>query len=91
VIIKFQLSTLAREINNNGQPLVSALGILARAYRYAQDTNVDLWEYATPISEFRYVGVTVNELRWLLFSGLAVHAKEVSDPTGQARGRMSPV
>lgn len=59
--------------------------MLVRAYQYAADTNVDRWEYAIPISEFRYAGVTLSELRWLLFRGLAIHAREVIQDNGQYR------
>jgi hypothetical protein len=83
VIIKLQLSTSARDIYKNGQPLSIALGMLARAYQYAQDTSTDRWEFAIPISEFRYAGVTISELKWLLVRGLAIHAREIIQGNGQ--------
>jgi hypothetical protein len=85
VIIKLQLSALGRYIDKSGQPLAVALGMLVRAYQYAQDTRIDRWEFAIPISEFRYAGVTISELRWLLFSGLAIHAREAVQANGQCR------
>jgi hypothetical protein len=83
VIIKLQLSALARDINKNAQPLAIALGMLARAYQYSQDVGVDRWEFAIPISEFRYAGVTISELKWLLIRGLVVHAREIIQGNGQ--------
>lgn len=77
MIIKFQLSALANETGKNGQPLSIALSMLVRAYQYAEDIKVDRWEFAVPIEEFRYAGVTVSELRWLLFSGIAIHARAI--------------
>jgi hypothetical protein len=85
VFIKLQLTALAKDANSNGQLLAAALGMLVRAYQYAQDTRIDRWQFAVPIREFRYAGVTISELRWLLHSGFAVHAKEVTDPIGPAR------
>jgi hypothetical protein len=85
VIIKLQLATVARDGNKSAPPLAIALGMLVRAYQYAKDTDVDRWDFAIPIGEFRYAGVTISELRWLLFSGIAIHAKEIALGNGHFR------
>lgn len=85
MIIKIQLSAIARDINSEAQPLGIALRMLIRAYQYAVDTKVDRWEYAISISEFRYAGVMISELRWLLYSGSAIHARETVYANGQYR------
>jgi hypothetical protein len=85
VIVRLQLSTIARELHSEVQPLNTALVMLVRAYQYSQDTQLDRWEFAIPVAEFRYAGVTISELRWLLFSGLALHARETIHANGQYR------
>lgn len=88
VIVRLQLSAIARDLHSGSQPLNIALVMLIRAYQYAQDTKVDRWEFAIPVAEFRYAGVTISELRWLLYSGFAVHAREVIQRGGQGRKLM---
>lgn len=79
MIIKFQFPALVSDAGKRDQPLSIALSMLVRAYQYAEDIKIDRWEFAVPFEEFRYAGVTVSELRWLLFSGIAIHARVISE------------
>ncbi|MBX3436352.1 MAG: hypothetical protein KF861_02595 [Planctomycetaceae bacterium] len=63
----------------------SGLGLLYRAYRYAQDASQDPWEFAVEISELHAVGLTNADFRWLLCKGLVTHAREILTADGDRR------
>lgn len=54
------------------------LATLLQAYMYAQDANVEPWEFALEISELYKTGVVISDLRWLVAKGLAKHGQETS-------------
>jgi hypothetical protein len=54
------------------------LATLLQAYMYAQDANVETWEFALEISELYKTGVMISDLRWLVAKGLAKHGQETS-------------
>lgn len=58
--------------------LADGLELLWRAYNYGHDANADQWEFAVEIQQFYDMGLTNNELRWLIAKGLADHARESS-------------
>jgi hypothetical protein len=51
---------------------------LWRAYQYAQDAAVDVWEFAVGIADLRDLGLTTSEIRWLVGTGHVEHALETS-------------
>lgn len=83
--INLQLARLTVDAGNVCEPLNIALKMLFRAYQYANDTRVNPWQFAVEIEEFHRMGVTRSELRWLISKGLAVHAREFSDPNSDSR------
>jgi len=79
---------LVRTVHNgrdNSDLLSIALGMLLRAHRYATSIRSHRWQFAIELEEFQRAGVTRSELRWLLASGLAQHAKEVVDANAHGR------
>ena len=53
---------------------------LARADDYARDLHCDPWQFAVEISRLTDLGLTTNDLRWLVEKGFATHAREVTGP-----------
>lgn len=64
--------------------------MLWRAHLYALDTKLDRWQFALELEEFRRAGVSISELRWLLASGFAAHARELVSISTEAR-RFAPL
>ena len=69
--------------------LRDGLIVLLRAFSYAQDAGADRWEFAVEIQQFYDLGLSNNELRWLVAKGLAVHGRETSS-CGDARRSFEP-
>jgi hypothetical protein len=67
-----------------------ALPLLLRACEYARQLGRPLWDFAVEIDCLRAIGLTNNDLRWLLWQGYVVH---VVDKTrrGAKRRRLVPV
>jgi hypothetical protein len=63
----------------------AAIGHLMRAHQYAASLEVDPWDFAVEIASLYEVGLSNNELRWLLFSELIVHGAEVTTACDQHR------
>ena len=51
---------------------------LLQAVKYAQDTESDHWEFAISIGYMRSIGLTENDLRWLVKKQYVHHAREVT-------------
>lgn len=51
---------------------------LLLAARYANQLDSDIWEFALEIDQLTTLGLTPNDFRWLVRSGLATHRKEVT-------------
>ena len=67
-----------------GEPLKQALRKLLRAYRFACDCSRSRWDFAVEIGELREIGVSSEELRWLIGKRLVDHAEENSQ-TGNTK------
>jgi len=55
-----------------------ALLVLFEAYRYAEDLKRDKWDFAVEIASLRKMGLTSNDLRWLIFKGCVDNAREIT-------------
>ena len=60
----------------------AALSHLVKAYDYACDVECDPWEFAIEMERLVSVGLSANDLRWLVKKGYIDHAREVSQPDG---------
>ena len=55
-----------------------AIELLVEAWRYAEQTNCDPWEFAVEIELFRELGLSRNDFRWLVKQGLVEHQLETT-------------
>ncbi len=55
-----------------------ALAALLEAFDYAEDTQSDRWDFAVAIRHLRRIGLSPNDLRWLVKKGYVDHASEVT-------------
>jgi hypothetical protein len=55
-----------------------ALALLAEAAKYAEHTSGDRWEFAVEIQQFRELGLSANDLRFLVRLHYVIHASEVT-------------
>jgi len=58
---------------------------LLLASTFAHDTGVSAWEYAVDVETLSQVGVTVQEVRWLLAKRFVQHRIEVTRPGDRRR------
>ncbi len=58
----------------------AALVQLIEAYRYAQDVDRDVWDFAVEMGSLSALGLTRSDLRWLVCKGYVEHAREVTQP-----------
>ncbi len=58
--------------------LQEGIEALLRAFVYAQDASVDVWNFAMPIEELVRSNVTHSDLRWLLAKEFVLHGTEIS-------------
>lgn len=56
----------------------AALTLLLDAFKYAEQTNGDCWEFAVEIHELNEAGLTKNDLRFLVRREFVEHATEVT-------------
>jgi len=66
-------------------PIQAAILRLAEAYNYARDTHCDLWDFAVEIDVLTDIGLSVDDLRWLVASGYVRHGQEVTSRSDAAR------
>jgi hypothetical protein len=52
--------------------------VLLRAYVYARTLQRDPWDFAVEIQELLNAGVGISEVRWLVYTGVAEHGREVT-------------
>ena len=69
----FQLET--KDLTNQ---IHDALAPLLVAIRYANQLGRDPWEFAVEIDQLSTLGLTPNDFRWLVRSGLVTHRREVT-------------
>jgi hypothetical protein len=63
----------------------AALVLLLQAHDFAHQLNREDWDLALEISSLRDVGLTPNDLRWLVCMGLVEHAQEIRPQPGMSR------
>src|SRR5262245_22569518 len=62
-----------------------ALDILVQSLNYSIQLNRDNWDFAVEIGALRCLGLTNNDLRWLLCMGWVLHATETTLPDADRR------
>jgi hypothetical protein len=58
--------------------VAAGIGQLLRAYDCALEARSDVWDFAVEIDVLRAVGMTANDIRWLVAKGLVEHGEEIS-------------
>jgi hypothetical protein len=58
------------------ESLRSGLAVLWRAYICAQDTGVNVWDFALRTGRLYEAGMTSSDLRWMVDRGFAEHGQE---------------
>lgn len=64
---------------------LQSLELLLQAHDYARELGCTSWDFAVELSGLQALGISANDLRWLLAKGLAEHAVEVAVAPGQHR------
>ena len=65
--------------------LAAGLEQLLRAYQYALNAELGLWDFAVEIETLVQVGFTVSDLRWLACMGFVEHAREITSSSMSGR------
>jgi hypothetical protein len=76
---------VATAVNRIAPRIQEGLVQLAEAYDYAYDVRVDRWQYAVEVDSLRRLGLTVDDLKWLVEQGYVEHRREVTTPDDRAR------
>ena len=58
---------------------------LAEAHDYACDKQCDLWDFAVEIDALTAIGLSLDDLRWLVTGGYVQHGREVTRRSDVAR------
>jgi hypothetical protein len=61
------------------------LDLLQQAHLYAQCLGRGVWDFALDLNALNRVGLSTNDLRWLLLQGLLAHAHETTVPATDRR------
>jgi hypothetical protein len=56
----------------------AAIELLARAWRYAQEQQADIWAFAVEMDDVRAASLSLTDLRWLTASAYIEHAPETT-------------
>ncbi len=70
--------------------MVLALRKLARAFELSRDCERPKWDFAVALADLEQMGVSHDELRWLIGKEFVEHAQEVVAPGGIRRSFDSP-
>jgi hypothetical protein len=71
--------------NRIGEKFKRAFALLKEASGYAQQTSGDIWEFALEIQLLRKLGLSENDLRFLVRLNLVDHASELKDVCANGR------
>ncbi len=66
-------------------PLQVALRLLQQAHTYKTELDRDDWDFAVELATLRAVGLTSNDIRWLLYQDYVTQAAEFTSPLDDRR------
>src|SRR5258708_10766540 len=55
-----------------------AFALMLEAADYATEIDCSPWDFAVEVNELRGIGLTNNDLRWLVVKGYVEHAREIA-------------
>jgi hypothetical protein len=67
----------------------TAIVRLAEAHDYARDVQCDSWEFAVGIAQIKAIGLSDDDLHWLVANGYVKHKREITKRSDIAR-KFSP-
>jgi len=73
-----------------GVPIANALRKLSRAFHYSVECDRTKWDFAVEISDLDSMGLSHDELRWMIGMQLVEQAREISETQGMGRSFDSP-
>jgi hypothetical protein len=66
-------------------PMQMALHLLLQGHEYSAELGRDAWEFSVELTGLRELGLTKNDLRWLLHKNYVIPALEVTAPEDSRR------
>jgi hypothetical protein len=75
----------AAQTERVGQLMLAVLAQLHDAYDYSRVAGLNHWDFAVEIESLLTIGITTNDLRWMVSQGCVEHACEVTQPEDAAR------
>ncbi len=66
-------------------PIANALQKLARAFEFSVDCDRSKWDFAVELADLDALGVSHDELRWMIGKGLVEQAREIVESRGMGR------
>lgn len=69
------------------QRVRTAMGVLLDGCLAGRDVDADEWAFATEICELRRLGITSNDLRWMVCRNFVEHAEEIATDGDERRFR----
>lgn len=74
-----RLSTekFAQSVGKSPAAIERAVSLLREAAVYAEQFGRDHWDFAVDLKSFLSAGCSLNDLRWLLCAGFALHGSEI--------------
>lgn len=73
-----------------GTPIAYSIRKMARALQFSIDCDRPRWDFAVELADLDALGISLDELRWLVGKGLVEHAREIGDAGGIGRSFDSP-
>jgi len=67
----------AQNLGKSSAAIERAVSMLREAAVYAEQFGRDHWDFAVDLKSFVTAGCTLNDLRWLLCAGFALHGSEI--------------
>ena len=67
----------AQSVGKSSAAIERAVMLLREAAAYAEQFGRDQWDFAVDLRSFITAGCSMNDLRWLLCAGFALHGSEI--------------
>jgi hypothetical protein len=68
----------------------TALMVLREAHDRARECGLVIWEFAVEMGQLQTAGLSLSDLRWLIYQGAIEHAEEVHSQSSSRRFRQLP-
>jgi hypothetical protein len=82
---RLSVEKFGQAIGKSPAAIERAVSLLREAAVYAEQFGRDHWDFAVDLKSFLAAGCSLNDLRWLLCAGFALHGSEVRVPGATSR------